>query len=67
MTDPATGQFSYRRVKLTRADLKSVGTITRMMMIQMLRLFLIIMNDDDDEEELVEEEEGKEAEEDKCA
>lgn len=62
---PATGRFSYRGVKFTRADLKSVGTITRMMMIPMLRLFLIIM--DDDGEELVEEEEGKEAEEDNYA
>lgn len=60
---PATGRFSYRGVKFTRADLKSVGTITRMTMIPMLRLFLIIM--DDDGEELVEEE-GKEAEEDNC-
>lgn len=41
-----------------------MGTITRMTMIPMLRLFLIIM--DDDGEELVEEE-GKEAEEDNYA
>jgi len=45
---PCDGTILLPKSKTFTADLKSVGTIMRMMMIPMLRLFLIIMDDDEE-------------------